>query len=507
MDLRSTDLIADALELVIDLERFLGEDGRFDGVAATRIAKTYYTLRRNVRLPIILHVQGSSSGNGPGRGADLWSVYLDVLRYGLRLAPEYLTLDLRCDPQAAKMLTAQKHSTKIIGHFFDPCPGPGGWELPSRLQLVSSAIQYNCDLVRICQPAISPADNMAVQRFRYHVKTSEFKHMPLIAYNIGHMGRTSLYINPVLTPITHEFAATGPEEHSDGMVTVQAAQNALYASFILDPLMFGIFGNAVTSAMSPVMHNAAFKFCGMPHHYRTFQSSSLVDLDAIVRDPNFGGASISAPFKKEIVSLLDYVSPEAQAIGAVNTLIPLRSPKLQSLLDRNRAGPVVALFGDNTDWIGIHTCVKRHLSPINAVRKRTTALVLGAGGMAQAAVYAAIRLDVKTIFVYNRTFENAEKLVNRFNGRFFSAHNIDLVANTSGSCQSGSTTPPNQKTGPIAVHALPSIDEPWPAGIDPPTIIVACISRVSENGEPMPKIVLPDSWLASQTGGVVVEVS
>lgn len=63
--------------------------------------------------------------------------------------------------------------------------------------------------------------------------------------------------------------------------------------------------------MSPVMHIAAFEFCGMPHVYQTFQSSSLHDLKHLAYNEIFGRASISVPFKKEAMSVLDYVSPEA----------------------------------------------------------------------------------------------------------------------------------------------------------------------------------------------------
>ena len=68
------------------------------------------------------------------------------------------------------------------------------------------------------------------------------------------------------------------------------------------------------------MHNAAFAFYKMPHTYGIYQSSSIQDLGPIIQNPNFGCASISAPFKEEVFSVLHHVSPEAQAIGAVNTM-------------------------------------------------------------------------------------------------------------------------------------------------------------------------------------------
>ena len=129
----------------------------------------------------------------------------------------------------------------------------------------------------------------------------------------------------------------------------------------------------------------------MPHQYRSFQSSSLRDLEPIVQNPNFGGASISSPFKGGVLAVLDYMSPETRAIGATNMLVPLRSRNLESLPDRNHAWPLAALFGDNTEWVGIHTCIRK-ISPVNAANSRKTALILSAGGMTLATVYTVIRL-------------------------------------------------------------------------------------------------------------------
>jgi shikimate 5-dehydrogenase len=410
------------------------------------------------------------------------------------------------------MLIANKASSKIIGHFYDPAPEDGAWESPSRMNLLTMAAEWDCDLVRLCQLSMSRADNDAVQSFRYRAGLMGSPGMPVIAYNAGSAGRQSCFMNPTLTPVTHHLvenaSTTATSAYLRPMLTLQEAQNALYSSFALDRLVFGIFGSAVKSTMSPPMHNAAFAFCKMPHIYEIYQSSSLSDIGPIVQDPNFGGASISAPFKKEIFSVLHHVSPEAQAIGAVNTIIPLRSGGLDTLVDRNKSGPVVALFGDNTDWIGLHTCIRRNLSPANAANGRKTALILGAGGMAQAAIYSAVRLGVDTIFIHNRTLSKAEQLVKQFDGRTFSIPTVNTLRaspNTS-PLQSGTTTPHTQKTKAVRVRAIASINEPWPAGFESPTIIVSCIARVSVDGEPKADNTLPDSWFNSPTGGVAVEV-
>jgi shikimate 5-dehydrogenase len=515
--LRSTDLAVDAVEIVVELDDLLPHGQVFSDVVATRLTKDYYSLRRNVRLPVIIHVvfpgSGASSTVHQSHEYSLWSTYLTVVGHALRLAPDYLSIDLRCEELAAKRLISRKASTKIIAHFYDPSPEHGAWDSPSRLQLLAKASEWECDMVRICQYSTSRADNDAVQSFLHRARLYGPSTMPIIAYNAGFEGRQSCFRNSILTPVTHrlveESSSTISSQYVRPVLTVQEAQNALYSSFALDRLVFGIFGSAVRSTMSPPMHNAAFAFCNMPHTYEIYQSSSISDLGPIVQDPNFGGASISAPFKKEVFSVLHHVSPEAQAIGAVNTIIPLRSGGLETLVDRNKAGPVVALFGDNTDWIGLHTCIRRNLSPVNAAKGRKTALILGAGGMAQAAIYTAVRLGVHSVFIHNRTTARAEQLAKQFDGKRFSVPNIHTLCASPklSPQQSGTTTPDTQKTAPVRVRTISSMDQPWPIDFDPPTIIISCIARVSMNGEPKTDNSLPEAWLSSPTGGVAVEVS
>jgi shikimate 5-dehydrogenase/shikimate kinase len=509
--LRSTDLAVDAVEIVVELEELLPQNQPFNDAAATRLTKEYYALRRNVRLPVIIHVAIPDSWLRTDGHAS-WSTYVHVISHALRLAPEYLTVDLRCEPVAARNLIADKVSTKIIGHFYDPAPADGAWESSSRVQLLATAAEWDCDIVRLCQLSVSRMDNAAVQSFLYQAKLMRPSRLPIIAYNLGMAGRQSCFSNSILTPVTHELVeealTASASRYVRPLLKLQEAQNALYSSFTLDKLVFGIFGSAVSSSMSPPMHNSAFAFCRMPHVYEIYQLSSFRDLGPIVQNPNFGGASISAPYKRDIFSVLNHVSPEAQAIGAVNTIIPLRSTGLESLVDRNKAGPVVGLFGDNTDWIGLHTCIRRNLSPANAANSRKTALILGAGGMAQAAIYAVARLGVDTIFILNRTLSRAEQLVKQFNGKTISlpkVHAWRASPNASPS-QSGASTPSRQVMGPVTVRTIRSMDDPWPSDYDPPTIIVSGIARVSVNGEPKANNALPEAWLSSPTGGVAVEV-
>ncbi|KAI7565700.1 hypothetical protein KC346_g21198, partial [Hortaea werneckii] len=302
--LRRTDLIADAVELRIKLSDLLDEQtGHFSESSATLLTRQHYVLRRCAPVPIIFHME-----IGQAQSEAQMSEYGKILAHALRLAPEYMTVDLNAGSKIFEEVLDRRQSTKIIGHFFD-CAG----------------------------------DNFDVEKFRLWARHINPKGPALIAYNTGYLGRSSLFVNRIFTPVGLETLDHASSADQLQQLTVQGAQKALHASFILNKLTFGIFGDAVSNAMSPLMHNSAFDFCGMPHVYQTFQAPSLQQLKHLLYDKTFGGASISAPFKEDVMAVVDYLSPEARAIGAVNTLIPLRSKALESIVDRNRAGPVEAL--------------------------------------------------------------------------------------------------------------------------------------------------------------------
>ncbi|KAI7211431.1 hypothetical protein KC333_g7683 [Hortaea werneckii] len=500
-ELRHTDLTADAVELKIKLGDLVNEQtGHFSESSATLLTRQYYVLRRCAPVPIIFHLEISQA-----EVETQWSVYRDILAHALRLAPEYMTVDLNSGSKMFEDVLSRRQSTKIIGHFSDFNPVKDAWSRQERMSMLDRGQSLGCDLLRICQHTEDADNNFDVEKFRLWARHINPKGPPLIAYNTGYQGRSSLFVNRVLTPVGLETLDHTSFGDQDQQITVRNAQKALYASFILDKLTFGIFGDAVSNAMSPRMHNSAFSFCGMPHVYQTFQAASLRQLKHLLYDKTFGGASISSPFKEDVMNIADYLSPEARAIGAANTLIPLRSRALESIVDRNRAGPVEALYGDNTDWIGIHTCIRSHLSPINAIKSRSTALILGAGGMARAAIYALQRLRVQTIFVWNRTAQNAEKMISMFDGNRASVQGQGSYCTEDALPRETLARSADSKTvRPGRIFSLSSMDEPWPSGFEPPTIVVSCISRASQ---PPPEVVLPESWLRSQTGGVVIELA
>ena len=131
-------------------------------------------------------------------------------------------------------------------------------------------------------------------------------------------------------------------------------------------------------------------------------------------------------------------------------------------------------------------CLDRNLSPWNAIRpSKTTSLVIGAGGMARAAIYALLRLGCRKIFLFNRTVDHAQSVASHFNEWA-----------SSSATASGDT-----------VSVFRSEADPWPAGCDAPTMIVSCIPAESVDGRPPAEFELPTQWLHSESGGTVLEMA
>ena len=499
VDIEELEFGSDAFEIVVDVTELDQNAQRLTRENAANISRSIARVRRSTVVPIIYHVT-PVSWQSPYRNP-----YIEHVRHGLRMAPEFATIDLSIDEDLIKEIIRTRGSTKIIGHLHAQMD----WSKDFWCEKYETAMRLGCSAVRFTRPAHFMDDNAAIQSFRNKIAELS-RTIPLICFNTGRAGRRSACFNQVLTSVIPEiirnradFADMAAKNPETAWLTAREATHALYASFTYDPMKFYIIGASTSYSLSPAMHKAAYEACGMPHNFDYLETPSLTKLQEVVQDPEFGGTAISLPFKIEVISLTHSLSRHARAIGAVNTLIPVRHlnenggipDDLELFQERNQAGPVKALYGDNTDWIGIRSCIRRGLSPANAVRPSTSGLVIGAGGMARAAVYAMMQLGVKNVVVYNRTYANAEKLVVHFTRLVESSPTTELLPLDAA-----------QGTRPV-FRILKSLEDPWPSDLRSPTIILSCIPTHPVGNSPAPNFTLPPQWMQSKTGGVVIELA
>jgi 3-dehydroquinate dehydratase type I len=479
LNLEELEAGADAVQLKVDtfMEDF-----------QTTIAKQIATIRRKLGVPIIFHVEEHVFEGSQYSLSEMEEIYFGILEYGLRLGVEYIVVDLKYSSDHITRLVQCSGPTKVIGHHLHREENSWGWDDESRMIQYRRAKSLGCDLVRFVRATSKEKDNDTVREFLRKIDSIP-DHLPVIAYNLGEHGRPSLVENRIFTPVTHPImkATVSLSQVRQFLPTAAEAMQALYQISILDPLHFYHLGASVFYSLSPTIHRAAYQVCGMSNDFQSLQVASVEDIYHLCQDTSFGGAAITQPFKVQILSRIGAMSYHAKAIGAANTLLPLRStlPLLQQADHRCKSGIVRGYYGDNTDFMGIMACLRRNMSPRNKVQpSTTTGLVIGAGGMARAAVYAMIQLGCRQIFIYNRTVQNAENVARHFNS---------WAAGLSSDGQ--------------VVRILDSVDAPWPHNFKPPTMIVSCVPARSVGGQAPANFEMPLRWLGSPTGGVVADVS
>jgi shikimate dehydrogenase len=173
----------------------------------------------------------------------------------------------------------------------------------------------------------------------------------------------------------------------------------------MSKLLLGLIGAGIQRSMSPVLHEEEGRHHGLRVHYQ------LIDLDAAGAGPEalsgliqaarvmgFAGLNITFPCKQLVIPLLDDVSAEARAIGAVNTVV--------------REGE--RLVGYNTDASGWAWGFKRALPKADLSR----VVLLGAGGAGAAVGYAALELGVSDLTIFDADPSRAAALATSLGGQF-----------------------------------------------------------------------------------------
>jgi shikimate dehydrogenase len=187
-------------------------------------------------------------------------------------------------------------------------------------------------------------------------------------------------------------------------------------------VLLGLIGAGIQRSMSPALHEEEGRHHGLRVHYQ------LIDLDAggvgpevlpelmrAVRVMQFAGLNITYPCKQSVIPLLDSLSEEAKAIGAVNTVVR----------EGNR------LIGHNTDASGWSWGFRRALPKADLSR----VVLLGAGGAGSACADAVMRLGARQLVIVDRDAARATDLAARLNAHLPGARasaSTDLGAALSG---------------------------------------------------------------------------
>ncbi len=142
----------------------------------------------------------------------------------------------------------------------------------------------------------------------------------------------------------------------------------------------GLLGQKLGHSYSPQIHGMLGDY-----DYELFEKEPE-ELESFLKTGDFQGLNVTIPYKKSVIPFLNALSPTAQKLGAVNTIV------------RRKDG---SLLGHNTDYFGFKSMLQE--SGLSVFGKK--ALVLGSGGAANTAVAVLEEVGAKVV-VISRNGEN-----------------------------------------------------------------------------------------------------
>lgn len=140
---------------------------------------------------------------------------------------------------------------------------------------------------------------------------------------------------------------------------------------------FGLIGKTLKHSFSQSFFTDFFRENKVDAVYENFELKDQSEIRRLLQE-DLSGVSVTIPYKEEIIELLDELSPEAMAIGAVNCVA-------------FKAGRTI---GHNTDAYGFHQSIKPFLT-----NKHERAMILGTGGASKAIVYVLKQIGIDCIFI------------------------------------------------------------------------------------------------------------
>lgn len=172
-----------------------------------------------------------------------------------------------------------------------------------------------------------------------------------------------------------------------------------------DAVLVGLIGAGIQPSRTPPMHEREGVEQGFTYIYKKIDlevlglgADALPELLTAAERMGFAGVNVTYPCKQSVIPLLHELSPDAAALGAVNTVIFREGRRI----------------GHNTDWSGFAQSFRNELP--DARRKQV--VQFGAGGAGAAVAHAALTLGVERLTVIDVERGRADRLARQLCERF-----------------------------------------------------------------------------------------
>ena len=168
-------------------------------------------------------------------------------------------------------------------------------------------------------------------------------------------------------------------------------------------VLTGLLGRGIQLSRTPAMHEAEGAALGLRYVYRLFDTdrispaTTVGDIVEAAELCGFAGLNVTYPYKVAVIEHLDELSPAAEAVGAVNTIV---------FRDGHRRG-------HNTDLWGFAESFRRNMADV----ARENVLLVGAGGAGAAVAHALLECGVGTVHIHDQDATKAEALAGQIAAR------------------------------------------------------------------------------------------
>lgn len=271
-------------------------------------------------------------------------------------------------------------------------------EAPRNLESIFDKLADEQNIAKIAVQANEITDSISVWKLLEKAKAESKKLIPIA---MGEAGKWTRILGLAFgSPVTYASPETG-NETAPGQISAEDLEKVYRVKKLNEQTeIYGIIGNPVAHSLSPLMHNAAFKFHDLNAVYIPFEVKNLDEfIRQMVREEtreivwNLKGFSVTIPHKETIIKHLDFISEDAEKIGAVNTV---------KIIDGK-------FYGFNTDAHGFIEPLKNAYGSLENVNIG----IIGSGGAARACVYA-LKKEKANVTIFARNHSKAKNLAGEF---------------------------------------------------------------------------------------------
>lgn len=326
---------------------------------------------------------------------------LAVLREAIVAGADYVDLEI----DIAGSVPRFGETKRIISfHDFEATP-------PDLHQIHAKMTKCDPDVIKIVTMANSQEDNVRMLEL---VRAAD---IPTVGFCMGEFGITSrLLCGRFGSPFTYA-GFSRDREMAPGQLTFAEVRNLYrFNNINEDTKIFAVVGDPIAHSMSPLLHNAAFRRTGVDAVYLPMRipAGALTTTLTALGPLKISGFSVTIPHKEEAVQLAGEVDAQTDDIGAANTLLRVNAQ----------------WHATNTDCHAIERTVLKGLKELPHYTpglgdKRI--LILGAGGVARAAVQAMLRNEAR-VTVTNRGRKRGQQLANEMECGFLQWENRSTEA-------------------------------------------------------------------------------